>query len=63
MHSTSSPPPLPAHGAAEPDLLEILMGVVQVLMDQGWTAPKISDDLRQTASVVELMHKTHGVPQ
>jgi len=39
------------------------MSVVQVLMDQGWAASKISDDLRQTASVVDLMHKTRGVPQ
>ncbi|MHB1668920.1 hypothetical protein [Thiomonas sp.] len=64
MHSTSRPPPpLPAHGADAPDLPEILMSVVQVLMDQGWAASKISDDLRQTATVVELMHKTRGVPQ
>jgi hypothetical protein len=39
------------------------MSVVQVLMDQGWAASKISDDFRQTASIVELMHKTRGVPQ
>jgi hypothetical protein len=64
MHSTSHPPaPLPAHGPDAPDLPEILMSVVQVLMDQGWSASKISDDLRQTAMVVELMHKTRGVPQ
>ena len=52
-----------AQGGDVADLVEILMAVVQLLMDQGWEASKISDDLRQTASVVDLLHKTHGVPQ
>jgi len=64
MRAISHPQPqLPAHVADAPDLREILMSVVQVLMDQGWSASRIADDLRQTAMVVELMHKTRGAPQ
>lgn len=39
------------------------MHVVQVLVDQGWAAQEIADDLRQAALVVDLMHKTSGVQQ
>lgn len=60
LSSLSRPP---VQGTAAPDLLEIIMHVVQVLVDQGWAAQEIADDLRQAALVVDLMHKTSGVQQ
>lgn len=54
---------VPTQEAEAPDLSEILMRVVQHLVEQGWPTAKITDNLRHTANVVELMHKTGGIPQ